>query len=359
MANTTNYSQLLPTVGGSEGTWGTENNNLHILWDAELFKTIYKDGSRAFSAAQAFAAGTASAPGLTFTGDTNSGFYSIGADSIGVTLGGTLRATFATTGLTLTGALSATTGTFTGLVLTPASTTSSAGLRVPHGSAPTSPTNGDFWSTSSGVFFRVNGTTKQLDAAATGVWSTARSIAFSSGDVTGNTGTFDGSANVTGVALTIANDAVSNAKMANMAQATIKGRASGAGTGDPTDLTATQAAAIIQSLLDLSSMTMGTGSGATGEFKIGPLYIKGGSASVTPAQSGTTGEATVSFANAFPTGFITGGHIPELTSGALGSGNNYSAYIRGPTTAAMAIGLDQDGAGSPGAITCYWWAIGY
>lgn len=43
-----------------------------------------------------------------------------------------------------------------------------------------------------------------------------------------------------GTALTIANDAVTNAKAANMAQSTIKGRAAGAGTGDPTDLTAAQ-----------------------------------------------------------------------------------------------------------------------
>lgn len=46
-------------------------------------------------------------------------------------------------------------------------------------------------------------------------------------------------------ATTIANDAVSNAKLANMANATLKGRTT-AGTGDPEDLTAAQAAAIVQ-----------------------------------------------------------------------------------------------------------------
>lgn len=46
-------------------------------------------------------------------------------------------------------------------------------------------------------------------------------------------------------AATIANDAVTNAKAANMAEATIKGRAAGAGAGDPTDLTGTQATAIL------------------------------------------------------------------------------------------------------------------
>ncbi len=51
---------------------------------------------------------------------------------------------------------------------------------------------------------------------------------------------------------TIANDAISNAKLANMAQATIKGRAAGGGTGDPQDLTASEARTAL-------------GSGATGD----------------------------------------------------------------------------------------------
>lgn len=46
-------------------------------------------------------------------------------------------------------------------------------------------------------------------------------------------------------ATTIAADAVTNAKLANMAQATIKGRAAGAGTGDPVDLTATEVRTIL------------------------------------------------------------------------------------------------------------------
>lgn len=52
-----------------------------------------------------------------------------------------------------------------------------------------------------------------------------------------------------GATWTIDNDAVSNAKLANMAESTIKGRAAGAGTGDPTDLTATQATAILNNVV--------------------------------------------------------------------------------------------------------------
>lgn len=47
----------------------------------------------------------------------------------------------------------------------------------------------------------------------------------------------------------IAASAVTNAKLANMAQSTIKGRAASAGTGVPVDLTATQATAILDSFV--------------------------------------------------------------------------------------------------------------
>ena len=46
-----------------------------------------------------------------------------------------------------------------GELITAASTTSSAGLNVPHGTAPTSPVNGDLWTTVSGLYARINGTT--------------------------------------------------------------------------------------------------------------------------------------------------------------------------------------------------------
>ena len=51
--------------------------------------------------------------------------------------------------------------TFTGLVGTVASTTTTAGLNLPHGAAPTTPVNGDIWTTTSGLFARINGGTQQ------------------------------------------------------------------------------------------------------------------------------------------------------------------------------------------------------
>jgi hypothetical protein len=46
-----------------------------------------------------------------------------------------------------------------GAIVLPASTTTKAGLNVAPGSAPTSPVNGDLWSTTTGFFGRVNGAT--------------------------------------------------------------------------------------------------------------------------------------------------------------------------------------------------------
>jgi hypothetical protein len=58
--------------------------------------------------------------------------------------------------------------TFTGLALTAASATGGAGFRLPHGAAPTTPTNGDVWTTTAGIYARINGATVGPLAAATG-----------------------------------------------------------------------------------------------------------------------------------------------------------------------------------------------
>lgn len=368
---TTNHGITVPTVGASTDTWGTEGNLCWTTLDSRTpsLTGLKIDGTTSlpFSGAQAFAVGSAAAPGIWFTGDSNSGLYWIGADSVGISLGGTLRTTFATTGITSTGGfsgttgtfsstLSATTGTFTGLVLTPATATGGAGLRLPHGTAPSSPTNGDLWTTTAGLYARINGTTVGPYGASTGNWATPRNLSLTS-DVTATLTSVDGSANVSAAA-TIANDAVTNAKAANMAQATIKGRASGAGTGDPTDLTAAQAAAIVNASIDLSSATVGTGSGAAGYVKIGPIYLQWGAVSVTASNvAGTTGEGLVTFPATFPTAVSSVVATAIQPSGAEGSSNTQNAYINDLTTSGCAIGLDSNG-GTP-TFTVSWIAIGY
>lgn len=49
-----------------------------------------------------------------------------------------------------------------GLLQTLASATGSAGLNIPHGTAPTTPVNGDMWTTTTAAYVRINGTTKEF-----------------------------------------------------------------------------------------------------------------------------------------------------------------------------------------------------
>lgn len=106
-----------------------------------------------------------SATNLTLTGNLTAvgGTFSGNISAVNGTLSGNLTAV----GGTFSGNLSAVAGTFTGKVTTPASSTSSAGFILPHGSAPTSPVNGDFWSTTASLFVRINGATKTLAALET------------------------------------------------------------------------------------------------------------------------------------------------------------------------------------------------
>lgn len=50
-------------------------------------------------------------------------------------------------------------GTLAGLVVTVTPTAASAGFRLPHGAAPSSPTDGDVWTTTAGLYVRINGAT--------------------------------------------------------------------------------------------------------------------------------------------------------------------------------------------------------
>lgn len=53
-------------------------------------------------------------------------------------------------------------GSMTGMLVTVAATTGGTSLRIPHGTAPSAPVNGDVWTTTTGFFVRQDGTTIQL-----------------------------------------------------------------------------------------------------------------------------------------------------------------------------------------------------
>lgn len=121
-----------------------------------------------------------SAPGSPVNGDvwtTSAGlFVRINGATVGPLFGGTLANLG---GAALAGA------TFTGEVVTPASAAGSAGFNLPAGAAPTSPVNGDLWTTASGLSARINGVTHSyapLDGAVfTGEVTTPASASGSAG----------------------------------------------------------------------------------------------------------------------------------------------------------------------------------
>lgn len=86
----------------------------------------------------------------------------------------------------------------------------------------------------------------------------------------------------------IANDTVTNAKLANMATTTIKGRTT-AGTGDPEDLTASQARTVLglntTDAPQFGRMGIGTAADANSKLKIGGDYW---SPTVAAGSSGTS-----------------------------------------------------------------------
>lgn len=100
---------------------------------------------------------------------------------VGPLMAGTIPGTLSVTGLTSlgsvncgtlasTGNISAATGAISAGVAISASTycdlhpgtTSQSSLRIEHGVAPTSPVNGDMWTTSAGLFIQINGVTKTV-----------------------------------------------------------------------------------------------------------------------------------------------------------------------------------------------------
>lgn len=80
-------------------------------------------------------------------------------------------------------------------LLTRAPTTSNSSLRLPHGTAPSSPVNGDVWTTTAGLFARINGST-------IGPFNTGAGNVSTSGGITTNGMSYWASA--TGLASTAA-----------------------------------------------------------------------------------------------------------------------------------------------------------
>jgi hypothetical protein len=137
-------------------------------------------------------------------------------------------------------------------------------------------------------------------------WGTGGQAKASVGAFTG-----DISKSANSLATTIVNDAVSNAKLANMAEATIKGRAAGAGSGDPSDLSPAQ----VKGILTLDTAVT--------------VVIDGGGSAIT---TGVKGDVSVPFA-----GTILGVRLLGDQTGSIVVDIWKDTYANYPPTAADSI----------------------
>ena len=128
-----------------------------------------------------------------------------------------------------------------------------------------------------------------------------------------------------GTVWTIDNDVVSNAKLANMATATLKGRVS-AGSGDPEDLTGTQATTLLDVFTSaLKGLVPASGGGTT-------TFLRADGTFAAPPGGGgaNVGTATVDF-GAFP----GSSHASVVVTGqaSIVAGSVVQAWIRPVATA--------------------------
>jgi hypothetical protein len=109
------YSQIL---SASNMYIDTTANNINIRPSgvvAGVFSStgLAVTGTISATGVATFPAGTVALPSITTSGDLNTGIYFPAADTVGITAGGTQRGAFSSTGLAVTGVISAT-GTVTG-----------------------------------------------------------------------------------------------------------------------------------------------------------------------------------------------------------------------------------------------------
>lgn len=107
------YSKVNTFSAGTSITASGHNQN----WDdlvTEMTNSVAADGQTTMTGPLKASSGSVAAPSYTYGADTDSGFYRIGANNIGLSLGGSKVVDYATTGVTITGTLTVSgTATFT------------------------------------------------------------------------------------------------------------------------------------------------------------------------------------------------------------------------------------------------------
>jgi hypothetical protein len=169
------YSKLNTFAAGNTITAAGHNDQ----WDdlvSEMTNSVAADGQTTITGALKGYAGSVSAPGYSFASDSNCGFYRIGADNIGAACAGAKVLDISTTGLGVTGTLTASTSMTATTSITATTTLNAGTLLLTGDGAVGAPAHSFTSDTDCGAYrigannigYAVNGA-KVLDIATTGL----------------------------------------------------------------------------------------------------------------------------------------------------------------------------------------------
>ena len=229
-----------------------------------------------------------------------------------------------------------------GKVNTIPAVTTGAGFNIPNGVAPTSNlVNGDFWTTTSGVFTRINGNSLQLADTASGL-TYSGSNTFSAANLTFGSSTAASTINIgTGATLTATTKAI-NIGTAGVAGSTtniIVGPVLGAST---TSIGNTTAA---------STLNLATGATLTATTKAVNIGTNGVAGSTTNIAIGsTTGTSTTTFNGSNTFGGPITAAINNVTLGS-GAGDSALAFATGATASGLTKAVTIGTGGLAGSTT--------
>jgi len=186
--------------------------------------------------------------------------------------------------------------TFTGLVNTPASTTTTAGFRLPHGAAPTTPTDGDVWTTTGNLWVRISGASQAVALQGSSAQLSSNNIFTNASSTYGNS-TAAGTINI-GTGATVS----ASTRTINIGTASAAGSTNninlGGGSGTITTtvagtLTATGTTLNLGNSTAASTINLGTGATLTATTKAVNIGTNGVAGSTTNIAIGsTTGTST-------------------------------------------------------------------
>lgn len=178
-------SVVIAATGGGLGGSGTTNTVSKFTAANTLGNSLITDDGTTIGLGGNVTLGTSASSTIALTGriSTHVTFSSDGASDIGASGANRPRHYFGTGSATLGGNLTvggaaSITGTLTsgnvnvaaitasGKITAPASTASVASLNIPHGVAPSTAANGDIWTTTDGVFARINGVVVRIMTSA-------------------------------------------------------------------------------------------------------------------------------------------------------------------------------------------------